>query len=56
MSTTQNLHRSQQLLLLSILLERFTPRIYFLNALSPLKFLRSLLTFDQMKGPSCTVA
>ena len=56
MSTTQNLHRSQQLLLLSILLERFTPRICFLNALRLLKFLSSLLTFDQMKGPSYTVA
>ena len=55
-STTQNLHRSQQLLLLSILLERFTPRICFLNALRLLKFLSSLLTFDQMKGPSYTVA
>ena len=50
MSTTQNLHRSQQLLLLSILLEKSTPRISFLNALRLIKFLSSLLTFDQMKG------
>ena len=56
MSTTQNLHRSQQLLLLSILLERSTPRMCFLNALRLVKFLSSLLTFDQMKGPSYTVA
>ena len=56
MSATQNLQRSQQLLLLSILLERFTPRICFLNPLRLVKFLRSLLIFDQMKGPLFTVA
>ena len=51
MSTTQNLHRSQQLLLLSMWLKRFTPLVCFLNALRLVKFLSSLLTFDQMKGP-----
>ena len=51
MSTTQNLHRSQQLLLLSMWLERSTRRICFLNALRFIKFLGLLLTFDQMKGP-----
>ena len=56
MSATQNLQRSQQLLLLSILLERFTPRICFLNPLRLVKFLSSLLIFDQMKGPLFTVA
>ena len=50
MSTTQNLHRSQQLLLLSMWVKRSTPRICFLNALRLVKFLSSLLTFDQMKG------
>ena len=44
---TQNLHKSQQLLLLSIWLERSTPRMCFLNALRLVKFLSSLLTFDQ---------
>ena len=33
MHATQNLYRSQQLLLLSTWLERSTPRICFLNAL-----------------------
>ena len=51
MFTTQNLHRSQQLLLLSIWLERSTLRICFLNALRLVKFLSSLLAFERMKGP-----
>ena len=51
MFMTLNLHKSQQLLLLSIWLERPTPRICFLNVLRLVKFLSSLLTFDQMKGP-----
>ena len=51
MYTTQDLHGSQQLPLLSIWLERSTPRICFLNALRLVKFLSSLLTFDQIKGP-----
>ena len=53
MHTTQNLHRSQQLLLLSTWLEMSTPRICFLNAFFKrlVKFLSSLLTFDQKKGP-----
>ena len=51
MQMTQNLHKSQQLLLLSTWLERYTPRICFLNVLRLVKFLSSLLTFDQMKGP-----
>ena len=55
MYTTQNLHRSQQLPLLSTWLERSTPRLCFLNALRLVKFLSSLLTFDQMKGPFETI-
>ena len=53
MHTTQNLHRSQQLLLLSTWLEMSTPRICFLNAFFKrlVKFLSSLLTFDLKKGP-----
>ena len=51
MYTTHHLQRSQQLLLLSIWLERSTSRICFLNALRLVKFPSSLLTFDQMKGP-----
>ena len=52
MYTTQNLHRSQQLLLLSTWLKMSTRHICFLNALRLVKFLSSLLTFDQMKvGP-----
>ena len=50
MYTTQNLHRSQQLLLLSTWLERSTPCICFVNALRLVKFLSSLLTFDQING------
>ena len=51
MFMTLNLHKSPQLLLLSIWLERSTPRIYFLNVLRLVKFLSSLLTTNQMKGP-----
>ena len=51
MFMTQNLHRSQQLLLLSTWLERFTPRMCFLNVLRLVKFLSSLLTTNQMTGP-----
>ena len=50
MHATQNLNRSQQLLL-SIQIERSTPRISFLNALRLVKFLSSPLTFNQTKGP-----
>ena len=51
MFMTLNLHKSQQLLLLSIWLERSTPRICFLKVLRLVKFLSSLVTTKQMKGP-----
>ena len=50
MQMTQNLHKSQQLLLLSIWLERSTPRMCFLNALRLDKFLCSPLTFHQERS------
>ena len=58
MSTTKKFTQvtAVTVIIYSILLERSTPRICFLNALRLVKFLSSLLTFDQMKGPSYTVA